>query len=407
MQIKLKGFLTYLWLFILIMTIAACQSAPASDTAASEPIVIGASLPLSGRFEGPGLGNQRGYEVWAAMVNEAGGLLGRPVELIILDNGSDRDKASAQYEKLITEDKVDLVVGPFSAYLVIPTSEVAAKYGYAFVEPAGGSPEVFNRGLTNVFFAQPAPAVRQAGLFTIYLLGLSDDLRPETFAIATQDDTFTLAVMERFETLLINAGLELVLKEVYPPEQTDFSSIAEQVAELDPDVIIGGTLFEDSVAQIKAYQSTNYQPRFAFFTSGPSVPNPFYESLGDATEGIFSAVSWFPEASEYQNDVFVAKYLEMFGGTLSDISEDAANAFTVGQVLQQAVEETGSIDNSAIIKGLHRGTYQTVVGALSFDETGAPLGSHMLLQWQGGNFVIVGPSDRAETDPLMPPKPPW
>ena len=92
---------------------------------------------------------------------------------------------------------------------------------------------------------------------------------------------------------------------------------------------------------------------------------------------------------------------------MADIPEDAANAFTVGQVMQQAIENIGSIDNAALIEELHQGNYQTIVGPLTFDETGAPQGTFMLLQWQGENFIIVGPADRAESDPKAPPKPSW
>lgn len=402
--------LTVAILILSLVLVSACQSSIAATEAPAvekDPIVIGASLPLSGRFEGPGTAAKAGYEVWAAMVNEAGGLLGRPVELTILDNGSDQDTAAADYEKLITVDKVDLVVGPFSSFLVIPTSAVAARYGYAFVEPAGGASDVFNRGLNNLFLAQPAQAARQADPFALYILGLAADQRPQTFAVVSQDDPFALSVMERLKGLFVDGELELVLDVTYPPETTDFSDIAAQVAELNPDMILGGTVLEDSLGQITAYQAVDYQPRFAFFTTGPSVAVPFREALGPATEGIFSSISWFPEANDYQNAAFVARYMEMFGGTLGDIPEDAANAFTVGQVLQQAVENIGSIDNAALIKELHRGTYKTIVGPLSFDKTGAPQGSFMLLQWQGGNFLIVGPGDRAETDPLPPPKPEW
>jgi branched-chain amino acid transport system substrate-binding protein len=341
------------------------------------------------------------------MVNEAGGLLGRPVELKVVDNGSDADTAVADYEKLITGDKVDLVVGPFSSFLVIPTSAVAAQHGYAFVEPAGGAPDVFNRGLENVFFAQPSASARQADPFALYLLGLPAEQRPQTFAIVSQDDPFALGVMDRLKGLLVDGGLELVLDVTYPPETTDFSEMAGQLAELNPDLIIGGTLLEDSIGQIQAYQAADYQPRLAFFTTGPTVPGPFQAALGSATEGVFSAASWFPEANEHQNGEFVAKYVEMFGGSMGEIAEDAANAFTVGQVLQQAVEKIGSIENKALIEELHRGTYDTIVGKLSFDETGAPQGSYMLVQWQGKNFVVVGPRDRAETDPLPVSKLAW
>ncbi|HLF88853.1 MAG TPA: amino acid ABC transporter substrate-binding protein [Anaerolineales bacterium] len=397
-------------LLVQVLLFTACQATtPGSNepVEGSGPIVIGVSLPLSDRMSEPGTAAKRGYEVWATMVNESGGLLGRQIELKILDNATDPDTAVAQYEQLINEDTVDLVVGPFSSLLVIPTSEVAAKYGYAFVEPAGGAPDVFNRGLTNLFFAQPAQSARQADPFALYILGLPADARPATFAVVSLDDPFTLGVMERLKGLLADGGLELVLDTTYPEGMTDFTEIAQQVAALDPDLILGGTQTEDSIGQIQAYQATGYQPRIAYFTSGPSLPGPFRGALGSATEGIFASISWFPEAKEFQNAEFTAKYIEMFGGTLGDIAEDSANAFTVGQVLQQAVANVDTIDNAALIDELHQGTYQTIVGPLSFDETGAPQGSYMLLQWQGNNFVIVGPADRAEVDPQAPPKTEW
>jgi branched-chain amino acid transport system substrate-binding protein len=341
------------------------------------------------------------------MVNETGGILGRLVELVVVDNASDQDTAVADYEKLITVDQVDLVVGPFSSFLVIPTSEVAARYGYAFVEPAGGAPDVFNRGLTNIFFAQPARGAEQAIPFADYLLGLPEDQQPQTFAVVSQDDPFTLGVMDLLKELLTAGGKELVFDEIYAPETTDFSAIAVQMADLDPDLIVGGTVLEDSIGQIRAYQEAGYQPRFAYFTTGPSLPGPFSEALGDATEGIFASISWFPEAEEHQNAEFVSRYVEMFGGDAADIPEDAANAFTVGQVLHQAAENIQSIDNAALIEELHSATFETVVGPLSFDEVGAPQGSFMLLQWQGGRFVIVGPAERAQAEALPPPKPEW
>jgi len=300
-------------------TEAPAQPAPTEEPAAAPPapITIGASLPLTGRFSEPGTAAKQGYEVWANIVNANGGLLGRPVELTIVDNASDQDTAVADYEKLITVDKVDLVVGPFSSFLVIPTSEVAARYGYAFVEPAGGAPDVFNRAIP----------------FTDFILALPDDQKPKTFAVVSQDDPFTLGVMDGIKSALTAGGVELVFDEIYAPETTDFSSIAIQVADLNPDLIVGGTQLEDSVGQIRAYQEAGYQPRIAFFTTGPSLPGPFREGVGSATEGVFASISWFPQAEEYQNADMVAKYIEMFGGTEGDIPEDVANAFTVGQVL--------------------------------------------------------------------------
>jgi len=397
-----RGHLCIAGTLILSLLLAGYGSA-----APGPPIRIGVSLPLTGRFSEPGNAAKRGYEVWVKLVNEKGGLLGRPVQLTVLDNASTQRTAVSDYERLITVDKVELVVGPFSSFLVIPTSEVAARYGYAFVEPAGGAPAVFARGLRNLFFAQPATGDKQADPFAKYILSLPAEVRPKTYAVVSQDDPFTLGVMRRMKFLLsAYGGLKLVLDEVYAPDLTDFSAIATKVAALNPDLIVGGTILEDSVGQIRAYREAGYQPRGAFFTTGPSLPKPFREGLGRATEGIFAAMSWFAEAKEYQNAEFVAKYIEMFGGSADDIDEDSANAFTVGQVLQQAAEKIKSIDNKALIEELHRGTYKTVVGPLSFDAAGRPKGSFLLLQWRGPKFLIVYPPKRAQAAPAWP-KPRW
>jgi branched-chain amino acid transport system substrate-binding protein len=414
----MKSKVWYLLISILVISvlITAC-GAPATEapapteapteapTAAPEvPIKIGASLPLTGDFSEPGTAAKLGYELWVEQVNNSGGLLGRQVEFVLYDNASDPDTAVADYERLITEDKVDLVVGPFSSRLVIPTSEVAAKYGYAFPEPAGGAPGVFDRGLTNIFFCQPAPGADQAIPFADYILSLPEDVRPKTVAVVSADDTFNLGVVEAAEALLTSGGLTSVLKEVYAPDTKDFSSIAAKVADLNPDLIIGGTIFEDSVGQIQAYVEAGYQPRGAFFTTGPSLPKEFNEALGSATEGIFSAISWFEDSTTETNPEFVAAYHAKYGA--DPIAEDSANAYTVGQVLQQAVENAQSVDNATLIEEMHSATFTTVVGPLKFDEVGRPQGSFMILQWQGGTYVMVYPEFAKQADPIWP-KPEW
>lgn len=383
---------------------APTEAMAATEAPAAEPIKIGASLPLTGDFSEPGTAAKLGYELWVEQVNNAGGLLGRQVQFVLYDNASDPDTAVADYERLITQDKVDLVVGPFSSRLVIPTSEVAAKYGYAFPEPAGGAPDVFNRGLTNIFFCQPAPGADQAIPFANYILSLPDDVRPKTFAVVSQDDPFNLGVVEAAEKLLTDGGLTSVMKEVYPPDTKDFSSIAAKVADLDPDLILGGTIFEDTVGQMQAYIEAGYEPRGAFFTTGPSLPKEFSEAMGTATEGVFSSISWFEASTTETNPEFVAAYHAKYGA--DPIAEDSANAYTVGQVLQQAVENTQSIDNAKLIADMHSATYKTVVGPLSFDELGQPKGSFMVLQWQGGKSVIVAPDYAQQAAPVWP-KPAW
>jgi branched-chain amino acid transport system substrate-binding protein len=132
------------------------------------------------------------------------------------------------------------------------------------------------------------------------------------------------------------------------------------------------------------------------------VPTTFRAALGENNEGIFSAISWFPEAPTFQNGELVSRYVQLYQGTAQDVAEDAANAFTAGQVLEQAVANVGSVDNAALIADMHRSTYQTVVGPLNFDAVGKPRGSYMILQWLGPTYVGVAPENRQQRKPMWP-----
>ena len=200
---------------------AACPVAPCD-----KPIVIGVSQALTGDKSDPGTGIEHGYLVWVKEMNDAGGLLGRKVELKEYDNQSLADTAVSQMERLVTVDKVDLLFGPFSSALTIPTSAIAEKYKYAFIEGAGGAPGVFDRKFQYTFFVQPATAEHQADPFVSYILSLPADQRPKTAAYPQQDDPFVKATEDGAQATLEAAGIKTVYHDIYPPTQTDFASIA-------------------------------------------------------------------------------------------------------------------------------------------------------------------------------------
>ena len=134
----------------------------AAAEASGEPIKVGASLPLTGEFSEPGKAAKQGYEVWQAMVNEKGGLIdGRKVEMVIKDDQCNQNTIVADYNALISHDKVDLLLGTFSSLLNLPASTVAERNRMLYVEPAGGAPELFDRGYKYLFFAQQATADKQ------------------------------------------------------------------------------------------------------------------------------------------------------------------------------------------------------------------------------------------------------
>ena len=131
------------------MVLAACSSNSSSSGSGSagnsskSPILIGTSLSLTGDFSADGLAFKRGYQLWASQVNSHGGLLGRKVQMVFLNDSSDPTTVATNYTKLIAQQHVSLVFGPFSTLLTVPAAKVAARYGYAFPEGAGGGPSVY------------------------------------------------------------------------------------------------------------------------------------------------------------------------------------------------------------------------------------------------------------------------
>ena len=300
-----------------------------------DEIVIGISLPLTGDFSEPGKGVQRGYEAWAKYVNENGGLLGKQVKLEILDDQSSADRVASDYEKLINQEKVDLVFGPFSTRLVIPAAQVAKDYGFLFVEPAGAAEEVFTAGFDNLFYAAPAIADDHYNLLAEQIIGMPEATRPKTAAYASMDDPFAQGTAYGLKEKLEAAGIKTVADEVYPPDTTDFGSVAAKIADSKAEILVGGTQYQDAVNLIVALQQLNYQPKLAAFSTAPTNPE-FPAAIGSKTEGILSPTGYTPEATYPENKEFVKFYTE-----LNDAppAEDEANAWTTGEVVAAAVED--------------------------------------------------------------------
>jgi ABC-type branched-subunit amino acid transport system substrate-binding protein len=392
--------------FLLAVVLVAAGCTGGGGGGSSKSLVIGASLPASGDFAQPGEASKRGYTVWQDMVNANGGLLGRQVELKIVDDASDQSTVVSDYTRLITQDKVDLLLGTFSSLLSIPASAVAEKAGMVYICPSCGSPDMFNRRFKHVFFAQSATAEHQADLFAQYVAGLPAEQRPRTAAYPTQDDPFAKPVIDSVSKQLETIGIRDVYDKVYPAETTNFDTIAGEIKTARPDMIVQGAVFEDGVGLVNSLKKTGYYPRVMFQTSAPSNGEQYIKGIGGpgAANGMFYAVSWSPDTNYPLNQEFVQQYQAKFGGTPE---EDAADAFAAAQVLQAAVEAVGSLDQARISDWLHNNKVQTILGPLSWDETGAPQQAFILAQWQGTQSKVVLPREVANTDTIIFPKTNW
>jgi len=388
---------------------AACGGSGGSSSSAgsSKPLVIGISLSFSGDFSDPGHAAELGYKLWADTVNKQGGILGRKVVLKIVDDASSPDQVVTNYQTLITRDKVDLVFGPFSTLLTAPAARVAARYNYAFPEPSGGGPTVFQEKLGNVFFVQPAPVVNCGDPFVKYILSLPPSQRPKTAAYPELDDPFATPIAERARQKLEAAGIRTVFKEVYPPEMADLTPVVEKMAAAKPDMVFAGTQSADAYSMVNAMVQLGFSPKFLFQANGANSPVEFPSKVGAKnTAGIFSCGDWFPDSKAPGNQQFINDYIAKYGGTSATIDSGSAEAYAVGEVVAEVAKKTGKVDNATIIKTLHSGTWPTVEGNLSWDKYGAPSGSTMLTEWIGGKLLPVDPPAQALHAPLIP-MPPW
>jgi branched-chain amino acid transport system substrate-binding protein len=365
------------------------------------PIKIGASLPLTGDFSEPGKAAEQGYKVWEKMVNDKGGVLGRPVKIIIRDDASDQNTVVADYNALVSRDKADMLLGTFSSLLNIPASTVAERNRKLYVEPAGGAPEIFDRGYKMIFFAQQATANHQGDVFADYILGLPENERPKTAAYPSLDDPFALPVLEGIRAKLEPAGIKTVYKKTYPADTSNFDTIANSVKAANPDLVLHGATFADGVGFIRGLDKVGFSPKYFFETSAPSFGDQFSKGIGlQNTEGIFYAVSWDPQAKTPGNDEFLAGYKAMYGEGIPP--EDAADAFAAATVMAAAAEAVGSIDDQQkLADWLRANKVDTILGPLSWQDTGAPKGQFLIGQWQDGKSQIVLPESAATTDKIV------
>jgi branched-chain amino acid transport system substrate-binding protein len=363
------------------------------------------SLPLTGPVADVSKSGYEGYQLWASDVNAAGGLLGRKVKLNVLDDGFDPNQNGSNYLRLITQNKVDLLLGTFSSLLNAPASAVAARQHMLYVEPSGGTATLFNRGFKNLFFAQPGTTSTLPDRFLQWISSLPANRRPKTAAFITADDPSASPAVSVFKTKLQALGVKTVYDRTYDPSTSNFDTVASAIAHASPDMVIQGAVASDGAQFVQSLQKVSFVPKILFQTNAPADAT-YAAAVGGPhnADGIFTAEAWSPEAKYAGNAAFVAGYKKTFGHAAS---EDAANSYTAGQVLAAAVKAVGRVDQQALQNWLHSHTVSTIVGPLKWDTRGDPEGSLLLSQWQRGKLQIVAPASVATSNHVVNPKPTW
>ncbi|MBV8356186.1 MAG: amino acid ABC transporter substrate-binding protein [Candidatus Eremiobacteraeota bacterium] len=362
--------------------------------AQGKPILIGAAVSLSGIFADGGKYSLEGYQLGVAHVNAQGGVLGRPLELKYYDDQSAPATGVRLYERLINEDKVDLVIGPYGTAISAPAANVAERYKMPMLMSETADVAMFHRGLHYIF--------QGLGPVQTYLYGVMSIAHDHGFrklAVIGGDTAFPHSLANAVPEVARGFGQAIVYSEFYPGNASDFSSVVEKVRAADPDVVLAMAFPTDSLGLVRQLKQSNYAPKMFYEAIGASDPL-FVRSVGRDCDGTFSVVAWNFAQKTPESQAFVRDYQAMFH---REPDYHSASNYSAIHVLTAAVKSAGSVDNQKIRDALATMRLKTLLGTYRVDQYGIQLGyTSYIIQWQKGKQEIVYPGNVATAKPIVP-----
>jgi branched-chain amino acid transport system substrate-binding protein len=377
------------------LALAAGGVAPAG---AQGPIRIGASLSLTGTYAKLGKNQHEGYQLCEKDLNAKGGLLGRKVQFVVYDDQSMPATAVRLYEKLITEDKVDAIMGPYSSPVTEAAVNVTEKYKKVMVAPLAATTSIFKKGRKYIFMViSPAES---------YLEGLVDMAVKrglKTMAVVNEDTLFSKAAASGAVELAKKRGLQVVFTEAYPKGNTDFSALLTKLKAVNADVLAAATYFDDAVALTRQMKELNVNPKMYGVTVGGDLPE-FYDTLKQNAEYIYGATQWEPTLPYPGNQEWYEAYKKEFG---HEPSYHSAAGYAGCVVYAEAARRANGLDADKVREQLLKLEMRSIFGDYKVDADGFQVAHKMVtFQWQKEKKVTVWPDELAKAKPLFP-TPPW
>ncbi len=380
---------------------------PSGDAAApsGDPIVIGGSLGLTGMYSGPSAGYKVAYEYAVDQINKEGGLLGRPVELKLYDDESNATTAQQLYQKLINDDKVDLLLAPYTTAVggaVVPITERAGKVLFNagfFSKQLHSTSKLLVSGWT---YQEPEASKP----FFEYLKTLPESERPTKLAVATEQNPFTIADRDGFngQDGVLNyakeLGMEVVSNEEYDGTATDLTGVVQHAKAAGADVFVSLGLPNGSALMAKTVNQEGFTPKYYCQCGSQVTTLPNWPDLGDAALGVFSTTTAWPTQ---KNEGLADLYEHMKSATGAEVLPAyAAVGYAMMQVMQQAIEGAQTLDQQALRDYIGANSFDTAVGTLAYNEDGTVKFGALLLQYQSGGNQVIWPESEAtgEAGPL-------
>jgi branched-chain amino acid transport system substrate-binding protein len=373
---------------ILIASVALCVTSPAHAQQTSSdrpPLRIGATMSITGKaYSVQGGYGREGYLLCQKHLNAQGGLLGRPVELMIYDDESDEKTAARLYEKLITEDKVDAILGPYGTAITEAVADIPDKHRKVMVAANAATSSIWEKG--RKYLIMVLAPVDSAAIGALDLAARND---LKKVAIINQDALLPKAVARTTNELAKSKSLDVVAFETYPTGTIDFSAVLKKVQEAAPDLlVVAAVRLEDHVAIIRQMKGLNLDTKMASSLPYGLLPE-FYQQLGKDAEFVYSATFWEAGLPNPGNREFVAAYRKEFNRAPA---VQSANSYAGCQIFAEAVRQAGTIDSEKLREALLSLKTKTILGDFDVDQRGFQTGQKAVtIQWQDAKQAVVWP----------------
>jgi branched-chain amino acid transport system substrate-binding protein len=380
----------------------------AAAAAGAQTVTFGASVQLTGPVANTGRYYKDAYEFAIDKINAAGGVkVGsqqQKIALKLLDNQSDVNLSVRQYTQLLSQDKVNFLLGPFASNFVLADSSIAEKSSVPMVQGGGASDEIYTRGYKYIFGTLP-PASDYFGSTIEAMAKLNPS--PKTVALLYADDSFDVSVAKGTRELLKKAGLKTVLDERYSTNATDFSVLLSQIKSGNADVVLVAGHETEVLNFIRQAKSLNVNPKLYSFTVG--VPSEdFRRALGKDANGASGMTAWLPSTSLKDHwfgdaEQFANAWKAKFG---YDPDYHAAAGVAAVEALVNAIQSAGSLDANKVRDALAKTNFDSVYGHIAFNDKGQINLPQIMIQIQHDKVVPIYAGKGFENK-LEYPLPPW
>lgn len=364
---------------------------------AAEPILLGVALSQTGSLADSAEHIRKALTLWLEQTNAKGGILGRPVELRTYDDKSDPATAVRLTERLITSDKVHLLISPFGSGSTIAASAVNEKHKMVTINVAGASRKIHERGFKYIIQVVAPSDSYIAGIFPI-----AEREGLKSIAFISRDYTASRDLGPKVQELAKKHGMTVSMLEYFPAGTTDFSSFVTRARELKPDIWVTIGYQNECIEMIRQMRANNYLPKM--FVSNGTAQEDFIKATGKDGEFVFAMSLYEPMQKTKDNDTFVRNYIARWG---SEPGYYAAMGWAAAEVLREAVEKTGSTDQEKLRETLLSLKTETPFGPFAVDGAGVQIAKEaMIVQILDGKREIIWPFELQTKKPVLP-MPQW